>query len=296
METLSAQLTELYNEHWESFMEQLEANGLRDKLQCPFLISLYRSGQEKEEREKAQEADINWYAKKADAEHEEWYTKADIKIMFFGREPNWWVRYDEKGEDPADVGKVMATYEDYLDDNYNAVDAHFYKEKIDHRNRFLLFGVNGIMSGIRELLKDFPDKRVSLIWNEISKLSKRKGEGGEAVNAFEHSIEKKCFHVIPKEIEILRPDIVIFLTGPKETKYCGYIKENFNIIGEPVAISDLSTNDVEKLQIEGVKLAYLTHHPGYMPKEEKANDFHWKLYDAILADIKENIDKLLKKE
>ena len=84
---------------------------------------------------------------KADAEHEEWYTKADIKIMFFGREPNWWVRYDEEGEAPADVGKVMSVYEDYLDDNYNAADAHFYKEGIDHRNRFLLFGVNGIMSG-----------------------------------------------------------------------------------------------------------------------------------------------------
>ena len=295
MKTLSEQLTELYESKWNGLMEQLEANGLKDQLQCPFLISLYRSGQEKEEREKAQEADANWYAKKADAEHEEWYTKADIKIMFFGREPNWWVRYDEEGEAPADVGKVMSVYEDYLDDNYNAADAHFYKEGIDHRNRFLLFGVNGIMSGIRELLKDFSDKRISLVWNEISKLSKRKGGGGKAVNAFEHSIEKKYFHVIPEEIKILRPDIVVFLTGPKE-KYCDYIRENFNIIGEPIAISGLSTNDVEKLQIEGVKLAYLTHHPGYMPKEEKADDFHWTLYNAILADIKENIDKLLKKE
>ena len=72
------------------------------------------------------------------------------------------------------------------------------------------------MSGIRDLLKDFPGKRVSLIWNEISKLSKRKGEGGEAVNAFEHDIEKRFFHVIPEEIKILKPDIIIFLTGPKE--------------------------------------------------------------------------------
>ena len=104
------------------------------------------------------------------------------------------------------------------------------------------------MSGIRDLLKDFPGKRVSLIWNEISKLSKRKGEGGEAVNAFEHDIEKRCFHVIPEEIKILKPDIIVFLTGPKETKYCDYIRENFNIIGEPIAVSGLSTNDVEKLQ------------------------------------------------
>ena len=289
-------IPKMFLHNWDDLIRQLDANGLRDKLQCPFLISLYRSEQEKEEREKAQEADDNWYAKKTDAEHEEWYTKANLKIMFFGREPNWWVRYDEEGEDPADVGSVMAAYEDYLDDNYNVVDAHFYKERIDHRNRFLLFGVNGIMSGIREILKDFPDKRVSLIWNEISKLSKRKGEGGVAVNAFEHNIEKRCFHVIPKEIEILKPDIVVFFTGPKETKYCDYIRENFNIIGEPMTLSGLPIDDVSKLQLEGVKLAYLTHHPGYMPEGKKANDFHWTLYNAILADIKENIDKLLKKE
>ena len=64
METLSDQLTELYESKWDGLMTQLEANGLKDQLQCPFLISLYRSGQEKEEREKAQEADANWYAKK----------------------------------------------------------------------------------------------------------------------------------------------------------------------------------------------------------------------------------------
>ena len=51
MKTLSDQLTELYESKWNGLMEQLEANGLRDKLQCPFLISLLRSGQKKEERE-----------------------------------------------------------------------------------------------------------------------------------------------------------------------------------------------------------------------------------------------------
>lgn len=105
METLSAQLTELYNKHWESFMEQLEANGLRDKLQCPFLISLLRSGQKKEEREK----DPNWYSKKETPEHEEWYTKADIKIMFFGQETHGW-------EKDLDMGDLMGSYENFLDD------------------------------------------------------------------------------------------------------------------------------------------------------------------------------------
>ena len=52
MKTLSDQLTELYESKWDGLMAQLEANGLKDQLQCPFLISLLRSEQKKEEREK----------------------------------------------------------------------------------------------------------------------------------------------------------------------------------------------------------------------------------------------------
>ena len=42
METLSEQLTELYKRKWGGLIEQLKANGLRDQLQCPFLISALR--------------------------------------------------------------------------------------------------------------------------------------------------------------------------------------------------------------------------------------------------------------
>ena len=41
-----------YESKWNGLMEQLEANGLRDKLQCPFLISLLRSGQKKKKEKK----------------------------------------------------------------------------------------------------------------------------------------------------------------------------------------------------------------------------------------------------
>lgn len=67
MNTLSEQLTELYRKEgkWEGLMEQLEANGSKDRLQCPFLISLYRSGLKgEEEREKAKKADPCWYLKR----------------------------------------------------------------------------------------------------------------------------------------------------------------------------------------------------------------------------------------
>lgn len=280
METLSAQLTELYNEHWESFMEQLEANGLRDKLQCPFLISLLRSGQKKEEREK----DPNWYSKKETPEHEEWYTKADIKIMFFGQETHGW-------EKDLDMGDLMGSYENFLDDKYvmEGNGGYFNEDEVGN-TRMFRFAINGIMSCIREdILQAYPDKRVSMIWNNISKLSTVEGR---PVDTKTHEIERKCFHVIPQEVEILKPDILIFFTGPGENTYYKYIKENFTINGEPLPLGGLSVHDVAKLPIKEVGLAYKTHHPNSTISDK----CHWDNYKAILADIKENIDKLLEKE
>lgn len=245
----------------------------------------YRSGQEKEEREKAQESDpTNWYSKKADAEHEEWYSKADIKIMFFGQEPHGW-------EKNSDVGDLMRVYEDFLDDNYVMEgNSGYFNEDGVGNTRMFRFAINGIMSCVKDdILRVYPDKRVSMIWNNISKLSTY--EGGP-VDSFTHEIEHKYFHVIPKEVEILKPNILIFFTGPGENTYYKYIQENFTMDGEPLPLPSLSVHDVAKLQIKETTLAYKTHHPN----SRISDKYHWDNYHAILADIKENIDKLLKKE
>lgn len=288
MNTLSEQLTELYNKKWRDLTEQLDAKGLRDQLQCPFLISLLRSGQKKEEREKAKCKDDNWYAEKETPEHEEWYTKADIKVMFFGKEPNGW----EKG---TDVGDTMAAYEDFLDDNYVAIEGN--GGYFSSGSSFFKRGINGIMAEIKNnLLNEYPGKRVSMIWNEISKLSTRTNKGGGRVSPEVHEIENKYFHVIPQEVKILQPDILIFFIGPgfEGNDYYKYILENFKLTGDPSPLDGFPINDIAKLPIEGVKFAYKTYHPGYSPKD--ANTFHWKFYDAIIKDIKKDIDILLKDE
>lgn len=288
MNTLSEQLTELYRKEgkWEGLMEQLEANGLKDRLQCPFLISLYRSGLKGEERKKAKDADSDWYLKKETPEHEEWYTKADIKIMFFGQEPHRW-----KNDMDTDVGDLMAVYEDFLDDKYVVEGSSGYFSEDEIKNsRIFKFAINGIMSCMRDdVLRPYPGKRVSMIWNNISKLSTR---DGKPVNMQVHEIERNYFHVIPEEVRILKPDILIFFTGPGQDRYYEYIKENFTIAGEPSALGNLPVHDVAKLPIKEATLAYKTYHPNAAISDER----HWDNYRAILADIKENIDKLLKKE
>lgn len=71
-----------------------------------------------------------------------------------------------------------------------------------------------------------------------------------------------------------------------------YITEEgyFTLNGEPGQLDVLDKYGVVKLPINEVKLAYKTWHPARMNKELRE-----QVYGVILADIKENIDKLLKK-
>lgn len=106
-----------------------------------------------------------------------------------------------------------------------------------------------------------------------------------------HKLEEKYFHVIPKEIEILKPDILIFLTGPGLDVYYGYIRENFTVRGTPKPLAQHNVNAVSKLNIAEVKLAYKTYHPAaHITKEEK-----WDYYHAILDDMKEHIHDIFLK-
>lgn len=109
-----------------------------------------------------------------------------------------------------DMGDLMGSYENFLDDKYvmEGNGGYFNEDEVGN-TRMFRFAINGIMSCIREdILQAYPDKRVSMIWNNISKLSTVEGR---PVDTKTHEIERKCFHVIPQEVEILKPDILIFL-------------------------------------------------------------------------------------
>lgn len=286
METLSEQLTELYKRKWGGLIEQLKANGLRGQLQCPFLISALRIADIEKKREE------NKLDVEEKPENEAWYTDADIRIMFFGQEPYMWEKWDEDMKTP-DVGDLMYAYEKFLYDNYvpHKNGGYFDQDKL--RSQLFKFSINGILSCLmEEMEKSYPGKTISMIWNNISKMSTITKSGGGPVDASVHEIEHEYFHVIPKEIEILKPNILIFFTGPSENTYYRYIQENFTMDGEPLPLASLSVHDVTKLPIKEVELAYKTHHPNSTISDKA----HWDNYHAILADIKENIDQLLKKE
>lgn len=251
MSTLSEQLTSLYESKWDKLMQQLDKGQI--KTQCPFVLSVQRNGSE------------NWYA------------GADIKVMFFGQEVHFW----EKNED---LGDTMRAYERFFEEKYveEGASGYFSQDEISSGNRFMRWGCNGIMSGIRDILETFPGRRAAFLWNNISKLST---SDGRPVSAAVHELEREYFHVIPQEIEILKPDILVFLTGPGYNKYYNYILENFTLDGEPQMLSGIPLDNLMKLPVQGCGLAYKTLHPGAHLSEAE----HWKNYQAIIDDIRLNI-------
>lgn len=211
---LNEQLEALYDAKFPQLVEHLEAAGTRVK--GPFLLGTHRWNEKKDCFE----------------EDESWYTEADLKVMIIGKETNHWnLLFSDDGKlkfidgKPLVAGDFMESYQRFYGDNYQEYGTvgEFNVSKSPFFNK----GVNGIMSQLRDEILDieYPGKRAACIWNNISKLSTA---DGKAVNATTHEIEHEYFHVIPEEVNILKPDIVLFFTGFHE-EYERYIHENFNL-------------------------------------------------------------------
>ncbi len=124
---------------------------------------------------------------------EEEFEKSDIKVMIFGQETWGWHEFST----PIEEG--MNKYESFF------IKENFYKrhKKSAFWKAFKFFKSN--------LKRHFDDKSVTFVWNNISKIGKNNGKTGVTKEIRE--LEQNYFNVIKEELEILKPDIVIFLTG-----------------------------------------------------------------------------------
>ena len=245
---LEKDLQVAYSQDWESL--GIVMNEINADIQTPFLLSVARG--------EGDEAD------------ESWWTEADIRVMFFGKEANQW--RNEDTDDPLEsVEAAMALYKNFysVHYNYDAQVGHFYTENM--KSSFFRDGVNGIMS---ELGVRFPGKKIACLTNNISKLSTSEGK---PVSTGLHDIEMEELRVIVKEIRILKPNILIFFTGPGNNKYFRYIKQHFLVFNQE-KLGDVEERDAVRLILNNDRLAYKTHHP-------QGHKNRWEHYNAILDDI-----------
>lgn len=243
---LNEQLKELYASRWGRIGDSLQAvvcgEHVDVKPAYPFLLSLAR-----------------W---EGDQPTEDWYTGADLKVMVFGQETNSWKGdCDDFGTPPSPVFSsdvsmeaVMGIYEEFYATYYHDGTFNFRGPRYGtfHYgfNRFALL-----------LNAAFPNKRIAYVWNNLVKIGKADGKG--FCGAEIYALEREHFSVIQEEINILKPDLLLFLTGT----YDECVRDNwpdahFSALF-PYAVNEAAQVTSSELSMP----AYRTSHPSaHLPK------------------------------
>ena len=190
------------------------------------------------------------------------YEASELKVMFFGQETNYWGGEYNNGvfKEGIDVDSLLNLYNQfYLEKGYEEYGKPFW-------------------NFIRKLKSSEADKKVGYVWNNVLKIGKCESgtpQQGLINYAFEY------FNVIPQEIEILKPNLLLFLSGHNYDEYIRKSVGNFT----KIPVEGFSTNELCKFEFESipVKLALRTYHPGFLQRlgKEKLD----KISDTISQTI-----------
>lgn len=246
---LNDRLKSLYASKWKDICHALQAVKESEqnatKPSYPFLLSLTR-----------------W---ENDEPDESWYADAGLKVMVFGQETNsWFGACDDFGTPPSPVFNpdvameaVMGIYENFYATYYQPSGFSYNGARYGTFH----YGLNRFMSLLNTR---FPDQSIAYLWNNIVKIGRAKSVGFCGKDIYE--VQKLHFRVIEEEIDILKPDLILFLTG----NYDNHIQDYWNDV-KFTALSPFAVNEAASVSLPGVKIpAYRTNHPSArLPKEEK---------------------------
>ncbi len=168
--------------------------------------------------------------------HED-YIKAHKKIMVFGQETHRWhgKLIDFNKED--DIAKLMDSYEKFLDKRV------FSQNKSRGRSCF----IHRLVKINNDIKKNLSDTQI--IWNNLLKFDKNGKSSRKIKKVTDFSIK-----LVKKEIDILKPDILLFQTGPY---YDFIIKKLFtNIENSEVIVS----RKLWKFTVDN-KVSFRINHP-----------------------------------
>ena len=245
---LHEELKVLYASKWEDLCNALQTMVCRERIGVkpayPFLLSLVR-----------------WENARPT---ESWYADADLKVMVFGQETNSWTgKSDDFGTSPSPVFSsdvsleaVMSIYEDFYASYYH--DGTFSYN--GSRYGTFHYGLNCFATLLNAA---FPDKRIAYVWNNLVKIGKAQGTGFCGPDIY--TVEREYFSVIREEINILKPDLLLFLTGTYDER----IRDNWHDV-QFSALSSYAMNEVAQVASSELSIpAYRTNHPSArLPKGE----------------------------
>lgn len=237
------------------------------------------------------------------------YEKGELKVMVFGRENNNW---NDKGN-----RKNTAKYTEYSTYNFNLEDSDDILTEIRGRHADKsgnpvpedkeMYGLTDIywdycynplshknqfskrMIQLINELEEKTGKKIGLVWNNLFKIGRGNKNIGHSCGLspqYIQKIEKETFDIVKKEIEILNPDVIIFMSG---TAADNAIKEKLGLTSD-FRLIDPELPNLLRIDIPGIKYAARTIHPS-----RKSNEEFYLYSEALIKDIKETfIDKKTK--
>lgn len=183
---------------------------------------------------------------------EDRYLASRHRLMIFGQETYGW--YEDYMRTGKDVDECLKQYKDFrLGEGYSSLFwqyAHLLNEKINGKDDLNFVWANVNRFGVDGAGK--PDQRV--LDNEV-----------------------RYFNVLPSELEILKPDICIFLSGPS---YDGDLARKLPDL-KILPFQDYPLNEAARLQSSHLPFhSYRTYHPGY---GNRYKDWYIELLDKIVS-------------
>jgi hypothetical protein len=166
------------------------------------------------------------------------YQIADLRVMFFGQETNSW-NYLFSNDMQLSIG----CYNQF----YNK------EECWEYGGQFW----NGVRRFARLLKEKFYQRNIQFIWNNVIKIGKETmGRPPEYI----YKVEREFLPVIKDEIRILKPNVILFLTGPN---YDDVLADNFGQLNYE-SFSSYSKRQLSRFELLEVKNTFRTYHPNYL--------------------------------
>lgn len=170
---------------------------------------------------------------------EEEYRNADIRVVIYGQETNGWYE-DFK----TDINPVLDCYDKF----YNGGQCWNYGGQF----------WNGVSKFWTMLEEKFPNKKIRYVWNNIVKIGKSDEKGFPPDYIYE--VERNHFSIIKDELKILKPNIILFLTGPN---YDSVIADNFGQLSY-TALPPFDSRWLSRVSLSGTDFAFRTYHPNFL--------------------------------
>ena len=171
---------------------------------------------------------------------EEAFAAADIRVMVFGQETNSWYNEFHDG-----LSSIVGQYDGFFNSG----------ECWGYGGQFW----NGIRRFVDLLQAQYPNKTIRLVWNNVVKIGKHDDKGFPPDYIYE--VEREHFSVIQAELDIIKPTLVLFLTGPN---YDSVITDNFGPLAYDTIPGSFTERQLAKVLLPGVESAFRTYHPNYL--------------------------------